>query len=377
MTTLAPHPVQPTPSPGYITYSNRSESEFQYSSVENDTVPLTGRGARRPSSPTPSEKEELKEFDGLVRKMLRKENWKDVHFIVTVVVIVIIITIVILLSVFNKQIVKALTPAAEWVKKAPAGWLIPIAILVVLSIPPLIGAEIVHILCGLVYGVWAGFLVVCAGTVIGEVLTFYLFRYCLRSRTEKLERGKGSLQSAALARVIREGGFWVAIVIRYSAIPTHITTAVFASCGMNFWTFLITLTLSLPRQLAGVYIGVLAREEAEGNVSKKDKIVSNVVLGVTIAITIIAMRWVSARMKSAGLVIIRERRAREAAEIEAKPFDPQAPYDPASATGTWSGTTNSNVYFGTRTPSPVPPYVSGGGGLPVMPGPAQIRVQSV
>jgi uncharacterized membrane protein YdjX (TVP38/TMEM64 family) len=59
------------------------------------------------------------------------------------------------------------------------------------------------------------------GTILGETLTFFMFRYWLRSRADKLERGKGSPQWAALARVIREGGFWVALVIRYSAIPTH------------------------------------------------------------------------------------------------------------------------------------------------------------
>ncbi|KAG8733751.1 Tlg2-vesicle protein [Ceratobasidium sp. 423] len=383
MATLAPynshpHPLPgsaPSPGPEYITYS-KSEPEFHDSSLDHDSTPLTGR-IRRSGSPTPSEKEELKEYDGLLKKAFRKESYKNKKFVVTIIVIIILIVITILLSVLHKQIVTALLPAAKWVKQAPAGWLIPIALLVILSIPPLFGAEIVHVLCGMFYGLGIGFLLVCAGTVLGEMLTFLMFRYCLRSRADKLERGGSSPQWAALARVIREGGFWVALVIRYSAIPTHIGTALFAACGMNFWVFLLTLVLSLPRQLAGVYIGVLAEEDAEGRPSKTDKTISTVVLVITIVITVIAMRWISGRVKAAALTIIRERRAREAAEVETKSFNRQALYDPANATSdTWTGTTSSNVYFGTRTPSPVPPNLAGAS-MPVAPGPAQIHVQTV
>lgn len=46
-----------------------------------------------------------------------------------------------------------------------------------------------------------------------------MFRSCLRSRAEKLERG--TPRWGALARVLREGGFLVALVVRYSAVPTH------------------------------------------------------------------------------------------------------------------------------------------------------------
>ncbi|CAE6399279.1 unnamed protein product [Rhizoctonia solani] len=385
MATLAPYNSRPyplpgdapSPGPGYITYS-KSEPEFHDSSLDHDATPLNGRGIRRSGSPTPSEREELKQYDGFLKKAFRKESYKDKRFVVTVVVVIILIIITILLSVFHKQIVKALLPAAKWVKAAPAGWLIPIALLIVLSIPPLFGAEIVHLLCGMFYGLGVGFLLVCVGTILGETLTFFMFRYWLRSRADKLERGKGSPQWAALARVIREGGFWVALVIRYSAIPTHVGTALFAACGMNFWVFLLTLGLSLPRQLAGVYIGVLAGEEAEGHPSKIDKTISTVVLVITIVVTIISMRWIAGRMKAAALTIIRERRAQEATEVEAKEFNPQALYDPANATsGTWTGTTNSHVYFGTRTPSPVPPNAPAGTSMPAIPGPAQVHDQIV
>jgi len=53
--------------------------------------------------------------------------------------------------------------------RLPGGWAIPIGILFVLSFPPLFGGEVICLLCGLVWGLWVGFGIVCAGTFIGEV----------------------------------------------------------------------------------------------------------------------------------------------------------------------------------------------------------------
>lgn len=87
MATLTPYSPQPlasssrspSPAPGYITYS-KAEVDY-HDSPDHDRVPLTGRGINRSSSPTPSEKEELKEFDGTIQKMFRKESWRDKHFL--------------------------------------------------------------------------------------------------------------------------------------------------------------------------------------------------------------------------------------------------------------------------------------------------------
>lgn len=61
-----------------------------------------------------------------------------------------------------------LRPFSEKVRDLPAGWLIPVAILIVISFPPLFGHEVIALLCGVVYGLWIGFAIVAAGTFIGE-----------------------------------------------------------------------------------------------------------------------------------------------------------------------------------------------------------------
>ncbi|KAF8593605.1 hypothetical protein BDV93DRAFT_482326 [Ceratobasidium sp. AG-I] len=394
MATLTPYSPQPlllssrspSPTPEYITYST-SESGYQDNALDHDRVPLTGRELNRSSSPTPSELIELKEFDGTVVRMFRKKSWKNKSFLITIGVVSLFIAITVLIAVFQDPIVRALIPAAEWVKKTPGGFLIPIALLVILSIPPLFGADIIQLLCGFTYGIWLGFLIVCAGTVIGETINFYLFRSCLRSRAEKIERGKGSPRWGALARVIREGGFGVALAVRFSAFPSHVVTALFAVCGLNFWTFMLTLLLSLPRQLAGVYIGVLIFQTDERHPSKLDKKLSIVVLVITIVVTVIVMSWLNIKMRKVALIIIRERRAHEQARgsIEIGPFNPSSLYDASTATlnapyptsGRWSNESNANVFFSTRTPSPAPPNVPAGARLPAAPAPAQIHADVV
>jgi hypothetical protein len=114
------------------------------------------------------------------------------------------------------------------------GWLVPIGVLFVISFPPLFGHEIVAILCGLVWGLWIGFAIVCAGTFLGEVGNFYAFKWCCRARGEKMERTQiscvtpsaGGLELtrrryACLARCVRTGGFKIALIARFSAIPGH------------------------------------------------------------------------------------------------------------------------------------------------------------
>jgi uncharacterized membrane protein YdjX (TVP38/TMEM64 family) len=62
--------------------------------------------------------------------------------------------------------------------RLPGGWAIPIGVIFVVSFPPLFGGEVVCLLCGLVWGLWIGFAIVCAGTFLGEVSWF-----CHQART--------------------------------------------------------------------------------------------------------------------------------------------------------------------------------------------------
>jgi uncharacterized membrane protein YdjX (TVP38/TMEM64 family) len=117
----------------------------------------------------------------------------------------------------TSQIIDFLEPMAVWMREQPVGWMIPIAALIVLSFPPLMGQEVIILIVGIVWGLWIGFGIVTAGTYLGELANYYLFKYWLRSRAEELERTNVNYQ--ALAKITRDGGFPLAFVIRLSACP--------------------------------------------------------------------------------------------------------------------------------------------------------------
>ncbi|KAK1222287.1 hypothetical protein PQX77_014920 [Marasmius sp. AFHP31] len=276
---------------------------------QNDARSHSQPNPTRTPSPTPSEAKELKsgaidwKTIGNWRFWVRKE-WTWYYIILTVILV-----ITALVTIYHEQIVGWLTPVTRTLEEKPWGWVIPIAVLFVISFPPLFGHEIVAILCGLVWGLWIGFGIVAAGTFLGEVGNFYAFKYCCSARGEKLEKTK--ISYACLAKVVRDGGFRIALIVRLSAIPGHFTTAVFSTCGMGIFVFSLAAILSMPKQLITVYLGVIL----EGQQDKNSRIISNIVLAITFVITVAAAWYILRQMNKAKPEIIYQRRKARQAKI--------------------------------------------------------------
>ncbi|KAI0667983.1 snare associated Golgi protein-domain-containing protein [Trametes maxima] len=290
------------------------------------------RYLNRTPSPTPSEAQvlsgEKKKRKGFLFGLLDPEKLKDPKELIRTLITIAVLVLVILFIVYQNKIVEWMRPFADWMRRTPGGWLIPIAIMIVLSFPPLFGHEIIAILCGDVWGVWIGFGIVAAGTLLGELINFWVFRWFCMVRGKKWE--EKNLQYGLLAEVVREGGFVIAVVIRFSAIPGHLTTTVFATCGMNIFNFLGAAILSLPKQLATVYLG---SAQSNGTENHTTKTIKTVVIIVTIAVTIFAMHYVKVQTdKIKERVIYRRRKARQAKLLAAagmEPTDPEAGFDTA------------------------------------------------
>ncbi|KZT29205.1 hypothetical protein NEOLEDRAFT_1057382 [Neolentinus lepideus HHB14362 ss-1] len=298
-TYAAPTPIRLDvfPLTGYTAATSGASSKIDQSS----------RDLNRTPSPTPSDIAELSQT-GFVdwSKYRSLDYWKQGPHLWYLLLILIVVVLVILSIVLHTQILHWLQPFARWMHNLPAGWLIPVAILFVLSFPPLFGHELVAILCGMVWGIGPGFGIVALGTFLGEWGNYVAFKYYCRSRAEKME--KSSMRYGALARAIRDGGFIVVLVCRYSIIPAHLTTAVFSTCGVGFLTFTLAAVLSLPKQLVTVYMGVLVEQSGDHTSSRKTKLATALVLIVTIAVTIFAMRFMRAKTTAAREQIIYERR---------------------------------------------------------------------
>ncbi|KAF9242818.1 snare associated Golgi protein-domain-containing protein [Melanogaster broomeanus] len=270
------------------------------------------RGMSRTPSPSPSEVAILQQKSMVnFRSLFQKDKIFTRKYITYYIVGILVIVLGSLFFFYHDQIVHAIQPAADWMHGLSFGWLIPIAIFFVISFPPLFGHEILAIVCGLVWGVWIGFGITAAGTLLGEIGNFYAFRYLLKSRAEKEE--KKSIQYACLAKVVREGGFKIALIVRYSAVPGHFTTAIFAVCGMNIFVFVLAAVLSMPKQFITVYIGTLLENSSTGTSSTQNKILSYVVGGVTFLVTVAAMWYIHKEVNRVKPdVIYARRKARQA-----------------------------------------------------------------
>ncbi|EDR03489.1 uncharacterized protein LACBIDRAFT_307235 [Laccaria bicolor S238N-H82] len=238
-----------------------------------------GRGTGRTPSPTPSEEKELQSGAINWKAMMTWRFWFRRAWLWYYVIGFILVVITALVTIYHTQIVRWLTPVTQWLFHLRFGWLVPIGVLFVISFPPLFGHEIVAILCGLVWGLWVGFAIVAAGTFLGEVGNFYT-----AVAPEKRRWKEPRSPTPAWPR------FKIALIARLSAIPGHFTTAIFSTCGMGIIVFSIAALLSMPKQF--VYMGVILEQSSTGQQDTKSRIISDVVLTITILITIVAMSYI-------------------------------------------------------------------------------------
>jgi len=187
--------------------------------------------------------------------------------------------------------------------------------MIVISFPPLFGHEIIAILCGLVWGLGRGFAIVAAGTFLGELTSFLVFRYCCVARGRKLERT--NIRYACLAQVVRDGGFKIVLIMRYSAIPSHFSTAVFSTCGVSLLTFCAAAVLSLPKQLVTVFLGSTLNTSSDGD-SHTDKVVERIVLVITIAATVFGLLYINRQTRAVLPEVIHTRRKTRQAKLQAE-----------------------------------------------------------
>ncbi|KAJ7074646.1 hypothetical protein C8F01DRAFT_1101319 [Mycena amicta] len=283
-------------------------------------------GTNYPVARTPSPTQS--EFNAL-HGIKEQRSTKDL--IIRYAIIAVLVAVVVVLSIENNKIIKALAPVTTWLKdNNVAGPLVIIVILVVISFPPLFGHEIVAMLAGVTWSLPVAFLIIAAGTLLGEIANFFTFKYCCGARAEKLEKSK--LSYALLAHVVRQGGFIIVLVIRYSAIPSHFSTVIFSTCGVSFWVFLLAAVLSLPQSLVPVYVGY-----AMDHKNTKSNTIENIILAISIVITIAALRYIRALEEKAKPEVIYARRKarqnkilRDAAGESKFDLNTETSYPPAS-----------------------------------------------
>ncbi|KAJ7911555.1 hypothetical protein B0H13DRAFT_1875667 [Mycena leptocephala] len=84
--------------------------------------------------------------------------------------LLIVVAVIVVIEAFHDQIVNGLKPITRWLRGFQ-----------------LFGNEVVAMLCGLVWGLGQGFGIVAAGTLLGEIVTYFFFKYCCGAHDKRLE----------------------------------------------------------------------------------------------------------------------------------------------------------------------------------------------
>jgi uncharacterized membrane protein len=149
--------------------------------------------------------------------------------------------------------------------------------------------------------------------------TWFAFKYTLRNKAIKLERT--NLNYGAMARLTRDGGFIIVLVIRLSAIPAHFSTAVFSTCDVKFWFFVVATLLSLPKQIFLVYLGVLLVQDSS------DSVVKTLMFGAVFIITVAMGVWIWLKMRAIKKVLLEEQEQRRVKSAQQMQMQVQSPGD--------------------------------------------------
>ncbi|GAA99780.1 uncharacterized protein L969DRAFT_18637 [Mixia osmundae IAM 14324] len=240
-------------------------------------------------------------------------RWMRQHPYLIVLLIAVNLVVLTLIH-FRGPLEEKLRPLIQKANESTFGPLVPIALLVIVSFPPLAGHELIGGLCGVVFGVGKGFIVVAIGTFLGELLLWVAARRMLVKHGQRLE--ERSMAYASLAVVARGGGLGVAIAGRLSPIPPHFVTAIWASCSCPFWVYAVAAFLTLPKQFALVFIGTitLGPEGTADKTDKKLKIAEYVIFGLSVLLSVLCGLYLYRRMAQARPGVRREFRRRAAIE---------------------------------------------------------------
>ncbi|TVY62926.1 Golgi apparatus membrane protein TVP38, partial [Lachnellula suecica] len=246
---------------------------------------------------------------------------------------IVAIVFAVLFEVYKSDFERWVKPLTDWLREREAwSWTIPVAILFILSFPPLFGHEIVQLIVGLTYPLGVALGIACAGAVLGEAGCLadggsILFKYGFTWWVDKKIATK--IKWAAVARVAQEAGFRGVLVIRYSIVPPHLANPLFACTGMAFWLYMVTVFLSLPKSLVFVALGSPGNENNKA--AKWGKVVA---IGVVVIITIFASWWIRKKMAAATKQIEAERAGTAGDDEELGMLGPQvhateSPHDTA------------------------------------------------
>ncbi|ODV91308.1 hypothetical protein CANCADRAFT_19451, partial [Tortispora caseinolytica NRRL Y-17796] len=159
-----------------------------------------------------------------------------------------------------------------------------IAILMVVSCPPVLGYATSCTLCGVVYGVFKGWFVAAIGSIIGAAVTFLLYRFLLRDFAERLLQSNKKFK--AFNRTLEYDGLFLLFLIRLCPLPFSVSNAALSAISsVSFKNFILASIMASPKIFSYTFSG--AELEAIGeNTSASSKFIHVMYIVLNIIITL-------------------------------------------------------------------------------------------
>jgi len=156
---------------------------------------------------------------------------------------------------------------AQDLRKMRLGWLLLGSIMVVTSLPPMVGFTTMTTLCGFAWRL-EGFYLAGPASLIGSAFAFVVLRLLFKKRL-KAWSGKNT-RWQALEAVIRARGLPLIILIRLCPIPWVYSNAFFASVeAVSFPQFILATLVLMPKIFLHVFIGSRISDLSDGEHRRK------------------------------------------------------------------------------------------------------------
>ncbi len=152
--------------------------------------------------------------------------------------------------------------AVNWARSAgPAGWAAFVAGQMLVAMVGIVPASLLGIAAGAVYGLFGGFVLAAAGTMLGGWLAFLLARSLLRPFVQRLlaRRSPESRLARLDAEVARDGWRFVCLLRISPVMPFAVTSYALGLTEIAPADYLAGTLASLPALFGYVAVGALAR----------------------------------------------------------------------------------------------------------------------
>jgi len=271
------------------------------------------------------------EKESLIEKQLDKETEKKVRIMQVIEYAFKVFLVIMLLGcggIFLYFILKPhqLEQFLTWISGIGIwGYVILIICFVLVCFPFAVGFTVLALVCGFLYKLWKGYLIMFVGiNVLGCSLSYLVCKTIARSWIESFihKRKKMTL----FLNLTRSHGFKIVFVSRFTPIPFGFQNAVFGVSGIPFWKYWIATALgTAPEEVMWIYLGSTLRKVTEivsghSSFGTTEKIILSVEI-VAIFLIFVFFAWIGRKvMKQSEKEDEEKRRKEEPTQIDEQNF---------------------------------------------------------